>query len=405
MRENLLKTVLFNIHDVTLLLIAGECSMLALFFLLHRGSKPVSHLLLSAFLLLNALVALHTLIVWGDAVRFWVFELSPYIFFTFSFAFFLQGPVLYWYTRSLIYKDFRFVATDWLHLIPTLLTPVYLYFVYYRYSVDVKSHLALESGIYQFPSYNWFVHMQKTVVVVYGVMCLFKLHQYRNLLKHNYSNIEKIDFNWLLLLIGGFLIAWLWILFTHLVGFFHFPQLGDVLGIVGNYLIFALINALIFYSLTYSGLFEGISSATSEPDDSDTREAVNLEHVESVRQTMLAEKLFLNSRLTLEEFARHTGLSPRQVSSAINRCLNQNFHEFVNIHRVEEAKLLLRQSDADTHTVIEVATLSGFNSKAAFNRLFKKYTGMTPTQYRGKWLDQKIKPVVPGATPTQETDQ
>lgn len=377
-----MKTVLFNIHDVTLLLIVGECSMLTLLFLLHRGARPVSHLLLSAFLLLNALIALHTLIIWGDAVRFWMFELSPYIFFTLSFAYFLQGPVLYWYTKSLIYKDFRFIATDWLHLIPALLTPVYLYFVYYRYPLEFKSQLALNSEIYGFQSYNWFVHAQKTVVVVYGVMCLYKLHQYRNLLKHNYSNIEKIDFNWLLLLIGGFLLAWLWILLTHIIGFLDFVQIGDILGIVGNYLIFTLINALIFYSLSYSGVFEGISSAAQGISDNDQREAINPEHVDHVRQIMLSRKLFLNSRLTLEEFARQAALTPRQVSAAINRCMNQNFHEFVNIHRVEEAKQLLRQPDAEIHTVIEVATLSGFNSKAAFNRLFKKYTGMTPTQYR-----------------------
>lgn len=387
--------MLFNVHDVTLLLIVGECSMLALFFLVHRGSRPVSHLLLSAFLLLNALIALHTLIVWGDAVRFRVFEFSPYIFFAFSFAFFLQGPVLYWYTRSLIYKDFRFVATDWLHLIPTLLTPVYLYFVYYRHSPELKSWLALESGIYQAHGYNLFVHMQKAVVVVYGVMCLYQLHRYRNLLKHNYSNIEKIDFNWLLLLIGGFLVAWLWVLITHIVGFFEFFQLGDILGIVGNYLIFILINALIFYSLTYSGTFEGISSATGKPDDGDQREAVNHEHADLIRRIMLSEKLFLNSRLTLEEFARQVGLSPRQVSTAINRCLNQNFHEFVNTHRVEEAKRLLSQSEAGTHTVIEIATLSGFNSKAVFNRLFKTYTGMTPTQYRSKSPNERAKVPTP----------
>jgi len=378
-----MKSVLFNIHDVALLLRVGECSMLALLFFAHRGSKPLSHALLAVFLILNSMIALHVLMLWGEAVRFKVFDTSPNLFFIFSFAYFLQGPVLYWYTRSLIYKDFKFVKTDILHLIPTLLAPLYLYFVYYRHPLELKRGLALNFEIYgTFDwNFNWFVHAEKTLVVIYGAVCLYQVLKYRSLLKHRYSDTEKIDLTWLLLLIGGFFAGWLWILMTHIVGYHHFLQLGDFMAIVGNYLIFILINVLIFYSLLYSNVIVKISDRLDDATPVE-KSTIDPNHVARINHAMAIDKLFLNSRLTLDEFSKRVELPPRQVSAAINGGLKQNFHEFVNSHRVEEAKRILRGSEADHITVIDIATISGFNSKAAFNRFFKKFTGMTPTQYR-----------------------
>ena len=90
---------------------------------------------------------------------------------------------------------------------------------------------------------------------------------------------------------------------------------------------------------------------------------------------MERDKLFLNTRLTLDEFAKRVELPSRQVSAAINQCLQQNFHEFVNRYRVEEAKRILSLPDKERQTVVQISSMSGFNSKAAFNRFFKKFAG------------------------------
>jgi hypothetical protein len=60
-----MQAVLFNINDVALLLITGECGMLALLFLAHRGPKPIVHILLAIFLILNGLIAVHIVTLWG----------------------------------------------------------------------------------------------------------------------------------------------------------------------------------------------------------------------------------------------------------------------------------------------------------------------------------------------------
>lgn len=382
-----MKAIVFNIHDVALLLIAGECSMLAVLFLAHRGAKPVSHYLLAAFLILNALIALDTLIYWGEAVRYRAFDLFPDIFFLFGFAYFLEGPVLYWYTKSLIYKDFSFRASALLHLLPAIAAMGYLYAVYHQFPPEIQRKLVLDFQIFHVPGIHFilFVTLQKSIVVIYGLMCLVQLLRYRAVLKDNYSDIEKIDYAWLKLLIGGFLLAWVWGLVTHLVGWYELVHIGDLMGIFGNYFLFVLINILIFYSLIYSNVFEGVS-AYGEQNQPGGKETIDPIHVEKIRSAMETEKLYLNSRLTLEEFSEHVKLSPRQASTAINRCIDQNFHEFVNSFRVEEAKRILADPARREQAVLDVALLAGFNSKATFNRFFKKFAGMTPSQYRQKHL-------------------
>lgn len=384
-----MKATVFNIHDVALLLAACECSLLAVLFLVHRGAKPLSHLLLASFLVLNALIAVHIVMLWGE-VRYRIFDISPNLFFQFCFAYFLQGPVLYWYTKSLLYRDFAFKPLDALHLLPALATPGYLYFVYYRHSMDIKRGLALDFGNYGAydGNFNPFVHAQKTIVVVYGVMCLYELLRYRAVLKNNYSSIERIDFAWLRLLIGGFLLVWIWFLATHIAGIYMPFKISDTMGVFGTYLIFILTNILAFYSLIHSNAPEGISTewAYYKPTD---KELIVSEHAEKVCVGMETGKLFLNPRLTLEELADHVNLPPRLVSSVINRCINQTFHEFVNRYRVEEAKRILREQAHEELPVLDVAALAGFNSKATFNRFFKKFAGVTPSQYRQKHLVRK----------------
>ncbi|HEX7025981.1 MAG TPA: helix-turn-helix domain-containing protein [Gammaproteobacteria bacterium] len=386
-----MKAVIFNIHDVALLLIAGECSILALLFLTHRGgARSLSHLLLAIFLILNVLIAIDTLIYWGEAVRYRVFDILPNLFFLFGFAYFLEGPVLYWYTRSMIYNDFSFRPSDMLHMLPAVVAQIYLYFVYHRYPVSVQSGLVLDFQIFSSTGghHDIFVTAQKSIVVVYGAVCLFQLARYRALLKDSYSNIEKIDFVWLHLLIGGFLLGWIWNLATHVFGLYRPGDISDIMGIAGNYATFVLINVLIFYTLMYSGVFTGISQNTRR-DSLEEQDPIDPKHVDRIRAAMETEKLFLNPRLTVDEFAGHVKLSPRQVSSAINRCLGRNFLEFVNSYRVEEAKRIFAEPASSDDAVLDIASKSGFNSKATFNRFFKKFTGITPTEYRRRCLSSR----------------
>ncbi len=99
-------------------------------------------------------------------------------------------------------------------------------------------------------------------------------------------------------------------------------------------------------------------------------------------QVMEKEKLYLDGDLTLKKLSEKLMIHYNYLSQIINEKLESNFNDFVNKYRIEEAKRQLLDKESGKKTVLEIAYDTGFYSKSVFNTAFKKFTGMTPTQYR-----------------------
>lgn len=91
------------------------------------------------------------------------------------------------------------------------------------------------------------------------------------------------------------------------------------------------------------------------------------------------EKNYRDPSLTRSSIATATGVSTHQVSEVVNSTFKKNFNDWVNDHRIEEAKELLIESDLN---IKEIFYEVGFNSKSAFNNAFKKRTQTTPSSFR-----------------------
>ncbi len=89
----------------------------------------------------------------------------------------------------------------------------------------------------------------------------------------------------------------------------------------------------------------------------------------------------LNQNLTLEHAARGMHLSRAQFVRRIRQETGKSFVQFLTDYRVEEGKVLLRESD---WTVVAIAEFLGFRSASYFQTVFKRYTGDNPTEYRSK---------------------
>ena len=72
---------------------------------------------------------------------------------------------------------------------------------------------------------------------------------------------------------------------------------------------------------------------------------------------------------------------PNYLSQVINEVEGINFYDYVNRLRVEEFKRLLSLPENQRFTLLALAYDCGFNSKSAFNRCFKKTTGLSPSEY------------------------
>ena len=84
---------------------------------------------------------------------------------------------------------------------------------------------------------------------------------------------------------------------------------------------------------------------------------------------------------SLSKLASAMSLPSQAVSKAINVCHGMNFHQFLNEYRIREVTRLMHDRNSDNLTVESLSESVGFKSRTTFASLFKKTTGLTPTEY------------------------
>ncbi len=93
------------------------------------------------------------------------------------------------------------------------------------------------------------------------------------------------------------------------------------------------------------------------------------------------EKSYLNPELTLSELAVKLGTNTSVLSAVINSGFGKNFNDFVNEYRVNAFKRKAAEPDSKHLTLLAIAFDCGFNSKATFNRAFKKVMDVSPKAF------------------------
>lgn len=94
------------------------------------------------------------------------------------------------------------------------------------------------------------------------------------------------------------------------------------------------------------------------------------------------KKPYLDPEMTLEALSQGAGMPKHHLSRIINQARKCNFYDFLNEYRIDEFKSIIRKKK--DITILEAAFESGFNSKAAFYKAFKKATGITPLAFSKK---------------------
>jgi AraC-like DNA-binding protein len=108
-------------------------------------------------------------------------------------------------------------------------------------------------------------------------------------------------------------------------------------------------------------------------------------------ETMSDEKPYLNEDLSLTTLADILKVHPKLLSTVINSELNCTFFDFVNKYRVAEVKRRLADKASINQTIMTIAFECGFNTKSAFNAVFRKFENVTPTDFRKKSFLKKEK--------------
>lgn len=106
-----------------------------------------------------------------------------------------------------------------------------------------------------------------------------------------------------------------------------------------------------------------------------------IKYKESLLEYMREAKPFLDPELTLVKLANALKINRSLLSEIINEALQKNFNDFVNEYRVEEVIRQFKEGRQEQLSIMGIATNAGFNSKATFNRVFRKFKGESPSDY------------------------
>lgn len=392
--------VVFNFHDVILLMTAMLCIFFALLLVVTNPPPNTNNYLLAAFLIAHALIPLHELILWGAEFKLHVREHFPGIYFVGGFAYFLDCALLYFYVKSLVFRDFHLRPKDALHLIPLGLFILFMVVAFYRFPAEMRlDWINTEVFVYG-AGYIGMDFWCKVLRVLYCVACLRLIVKYKDLLKATHSNIEKVDIAWLRLLVIGFLVVTIMesiLSLSKLIGIFaHYDfqhyDLGifEFIGLSGYYVVFVLVCTLVFTSMRYFSSFEAVRQKDRDAAKKAAPEKLlNPEFADKIDTIMRSQKPYLQPDITLDMLAETLAMPAKDLSMIINRHFHNNFYEFINSYRIEEAKGLLADVKNKAKTITDIYLEVGFNSKSVFNTFFKKLVGMTPTEYRQRIPDTK----------------
>ncbi|MDP9042406.1 MAG: helix-turn-helix domain-containing protein [Bacteroidota bacterium] len=376
-----------SLTNILFVLIIFQLLFLSLFLFAHQKGRKTNNLLLGFFFLSISLNLLDVFLLMTGAYTF-----KPYLAGWGSCFPLLFGPFIYFYVQSVLNKNFTVAAKSWIHFSPFIILFIIAEFLFLTQPRNIQEKLLSDLRQHHFPHY---LSMVSTLIFIqfflYIISSLRLVSLYKKVADQYFSNSKQTDIYWLSAMIIFFLII---VIVTIVNGLLAQTSLAPYYLTGFNIIILAILVFVIMIQL--KTLQEPYFLSFSEDDDISVRQVATQNtlpdagRIEKEKISQLAlnymqdKKPFLEPELNLEQLASQLLIKPKLLSQAINEILGQNFYDFINRHRIEEAARLLTNPKDKKITVLEVLYEVGFNSKSSFNTLFKKYTGQTPTEFRRK---------------------
>ena len=113
----------------------------------------------------------------------------------------------------------------------------------------------------------------------------------------------------------------------------------------------------------------------------DKDNAVNSMQFKNIQHILTFIDEHFTEKLSLAELAEMAGMSPNYFSTFFKKISGITLWDYISSKRINMAVGLIRNHNSSKN-MLEIATLCGFNNTTHFNKMFKRITGMTPTEYK-----------------------
>jgi AraC-like DNA-binding protein len=367
-----------NVFSVLSLLGAGQALLLALALVTVRRGQRERNLLLAALAATISVLIAWT--VFNDSHYYLRFPHLLRVNHPFDFV---VAQLFYLYVRSLTSEGPAWKRRDLLHFIPAALCVLYLIPYYFS---GVGHKFALQQTLQGLRWYYLRTALAIPLALVYLVLAGVRVVRYFRGARGGAVRPAPHVALQLKFLVWFISVLWLAALLRWVLDFYD-PSFLDYTNAV------LPLGATVFiYGLAFLALREppradaAAPAAAAAPARKYERSALTPERADAFLKRLLhvmeSEKPYTDGELTLPKLAARLSVSTHHLSQVINERLGQSFNDFVNSHRVEEAKRRMADPAAEHYSLLAIAEEVGFNSKSSFNTAFKKQTGMTPSEFR-----------------------
>ena len=314
---------------------------------------------------------------------------------SFISLFLLQGVFLYFYIAALVSSKNIFNKTNLIHFAPFVLFNCYLLVISFfpKSSEMIRMDYAQENIS---PPFLFIFFLITTILsgplYFAGSIRLFKKLDIN--IFNNFSSSKEIDLVWLRKLVYIFGIIWTALIVITVIHhvFNLFSMIFCTDGLFLSLSVFVILIG--YFGLKQRVIFnvdnenEQIFVEETKVKYANSRltEAEANQFVGKLNNFMVLKKPFLNPNLTLQQLASELEISTHYLSQIINEKFNLNFFDYINQFRVEEFKVKISDPKFENYSFLGIAFDCGFNSKSAFNRIFKKFTNLTPSQYKATFI-------------------
>jgi AraC-like DNA-binding protein len=298
----------------------------------------------------------------------------------------LIGPVIYFYTKSLLNPSFKISKKEWLHLIPALL------YLCYSLIIFITDKLILDEFYFYADGRDkdlkmWYQLVGFVSISFYLIISLQKYKLYKKVIFDTVSYADSILFKW----IQNFLLAFLALIILRILFFIFNEQWAEFGSHFWYFLSFALVSFYVslngYENAIKSSVFNAEKTNTSVLIQDDKNGVKNIDIAfwkTKILHLLEVDKIYENPKLTLADVSKLLETNTKTVSNSINSGFEMNFNDCVNHYRIEAVKEKLKNGEHKKSTLLGIAFDCGFNSKATFNRAFKKSTGLSPKDYLQK---------------------
>ncbi|MDO5973125.1 helix-turn-helix domain-containing protein [Flavivirga jejuensis] len=356
-----------------------------LFLLIKSKQKQLSQKILIIFFVFLLFTSVFTYASFHNII--WLFRTT---FVPNDVTTLMIGPLLYLYIKSLFLEQKNLVKNTLKHFVPAVISLIFIAIptlVFSMSKLDVLSYVISEFIVV-------IIKLEDVYLILYLILSLQLLSKYRNALKDNYSNLSKYDYKWIKIMLTGALFI---ISVDSIIRIYEL--LYDDSIWYQEYLIIAAMLILVIY-LGYYGINQSkvllpdfllnknkpIIHKSKEISLSNTKKEEFEQLQQQLEFILTTNKPYLDEDLTLGKLAKQLSTTDKKLSIVLNQYIHTSFFDLINKHRVEAIKERIKLDTCKKYTLFGIACECGFKSRTSFNRIFKKETGFSPSEYKKKHL-------------------